>query len=85
MTLQLQLDMLLHVHVAGENSTSGIRESADSGGIVVSGHRVQVDQKSSNAPSRPLSSKATGKMQKAKAPQRQKVRNYNVKDDSGFR
>ena len=71
--------------VAGERSGDGLRQSGDSGGILVAGRRVQVDQKSRNASSRPLSSKAAGKVQKAKAPQRPPVRNYNVKDDGGFR
>ncbi|XP_070187035.1 coiled-coil domain-containing protein 57-like isoform X2 [Littorina saxatilis] len=88
-------DLDLHYSARrAENARSSIERSlqdslptTDSRGIVVSGQKVKVDQKGQTAPSRPLSSKAAGKVQqqKGKAAPKPRIRNYNLRDSSDFR
>lgn len=70
-----------------ERSLQDSLPTTDSRGIVVSGQKVKVDQKGQTAPSRPLSSKAAGKVQqqKGKAAPKPRIRNYNLRDSSDFR
>ncbi|XP_076459611.1 coiled-coil domain-containing protein 57-like [Babylonia areolata] len=69
-----------HTDADKDNSSGGGR-----GGIQVSGQQMKVDARTQPAPSRPRSGRALagGKGQTGKAPQRQRVRNYNIRDDDG--
>ncbi|KAK7493273.1 hypothetical protein BaRGS_00015399 [Batillaria attramentaria] len=68
-----------------DKPTQERRTLTDSGDIAVSGQQVRVDEKKHKSAARTLSSKAAGRVQKVKMPERPRLRNYNVKNDSDVR
>ena len=86
LALTLQRTHFLHLTGSSQDRCSkGVILKGHGSNFQVSGRQVKVDQRERQPSSRPLSGKAAGRVHKSKSPQRQRVRNYNLKDDGDFR
>ncbi|KAL8592659.1 hypothetical protein ACOMHN_037599 [Nucella lapillus] len=76
-----------HPHVGSslDRAKAEAAKEDSRGQIQVSGQPMRMDHRDHPAPSRPVSGRVAGKAQKPKAPQRQRVRNYNIRDNGDFR